>query len=50
MERIHPKLLLGDTGICKDDVWTFGELVERVLVSGDAVKVVFSEENGRESA
>ena len=32
------------------DVWAFGELVDRVLVSGDAVKVVLAEENGRESA
>lgn len=32
------------------DVWAFGELVDRVMVSGDAVKVVLADENGRESA
>ena len=32
------------------DVWVFGELVDRVMVSGDAVKVVLADENGRESA
>jgi hypothetical protein len=32
------------------DVWAFGELVDSVMVSGDAVKVVLADENGRESA